>query len=253
MIRARPAEQGGGWRAHAPRPAAAASEPCGRWTRRPRSARHSSTTASKAPRARKRLEVRHEVGVAAPGDERAMLRARAECRAAWCRKSTSAGSARRLRRARRPRAPRRSAPNGTAARGCRRSDVPSANSTTDTPSARRLTISAMASPVCWRRERSTKTVRCSRAVVPTSGQLPTSALRHKCNRHDRTDDENVGPGHVVGDEQDGVVADRLAVDANADAENLAQHAIVTRGDEAPARQAELTEQPLNRDQQRRHA
>ena len=39
-------------------------------------------------------------------------------------------------------------------------EVPSANSTTEVPDASRLTISAMASPVWWRRARSTNTVRC---------------------------------------------------------------------------------------------
>ena len=58
-------------------------------------------------------------------------------------------------------------------------EVPSANSTTEVPEARRCTISAMASPACWRRVRSTNTVRCMRAVMPTSGHFATSRLATK--------------------------------------------------------------------------
>jgi hypothetical protein len=56
---------------------------------------------------------------------------------------------------------------------------------------------------------------------------------------------------VIGHEQHRAVVHRLADHADMNAQQPAQHAIKMGRDEAPARQFELVEQPLHRDQQRR--
>ena len=78
------------------------------------------------------------------------------------------------------------------------------------------------------------------------------ALGDEGYRRDRADHQDIGPGHVVGHEQHRAVAHRLADHADANAQQPAQHAVIADGDHAPAGQFELVEQPLHRDQQRRH-
>jgi hypothetical protein len=78
------------------------------------------------------------------------------------------------------------------------------------------------------------------------------ALGDEGDRRDRTDHQNIGPGNVVGHEQHRAIVHRLADDVDANAQQPAEHAVVADGDRAPAGQFELVEQPLHRDQQRRH-
>ena len=59
------------------------------------------------------------------------------------------------------------------------SEVPSGNSTSISPSLKRLAMASRAAPVSLLFARATKTVRCSRARVPKKGQSLTSDLAMK--------------------------------------------------------------------------
>ena len=104
--------------------------------------------------------------------------ARAGCPAGSHRRSTAAGSRPRA-RARPAASASRAAPISAVRNGSTRLPspaVPSPNSSTGSPSARRCAISAFTAPVLWRRSRSTNTERCSLASRPKNGQRAISLL-----------------------------------------------------------------------------
>ena len=131
-------------------------------------------------------------------------------------------------------------------------DVPSANSTTDVPEAKPRDdfLHRVGGLVAARAVDEHRALHARRdADQRPAGDL---ALGDKGDGRKRADHHDVGPGHMVRHIEHGAAAHRRADDAHADAQDRAQHAVIVGRDEAPAGQTELAEQPLQRDQDRRH-
>ena len=93
------------------------------------------------------------------------------------------------------------------------------------PPARRRATVAFTSAVWARRARSMKTVRCSRAKRPTTGQRSTSDFATKDSGREAADDRDVEPGDVVRQNEHRGVARETPVHLDPQPEHAQEQAV----------------------------